>query len=54
MKAQVSNKHIEESADELIRKLEGQGKRVKIINEGEDDGDDEMGDINRDRSDERG
>lgn len=28
--------HVEESADELIRKLENQGKRIKIINDDDD------------------
>ena len=29
--------HIEESADELIKKLQGQGKKVKIIGEEEEE-----------------
>ena len=29
--------HIEESADALIKKLEGQGKKVKIINDDEEE-----------------
>lgn len=28
--------HVEESVDELIRKLENQGKKIKIINDDED------------------
>lgn len=34
MKSQV---HIEESVDSLIKRLEGQGKKVKIIEEEDDD-----------------
>lgn len=33
----VAHTHVEESVDELIRKLEGQGKKIKIIEGNEDD-----------------
>ena len=35
----LSGNHVEESVDVLIRKLENQGKKIKIIedNEGDDD-----------------
>ena len=29
--------HVEESVDELIRKLENQGKKIKIINDDDND-----------------
>lgn len=29
--------HVELSVDELIRKLEGQGKKIKILNDNEDE-----------------
>jgi hypothetical protein len=31
--------HVEESVDELIRKLENQGKKIKILNDNDDGGD---------------
>ena len=38
-----NNMHVEESVDELIRKLENQGKKIKIIND--DDNDEIQSDI---------
>jgi hypothetical protein len=38
MHQQVTMKnHVEESADELIKKLENQGKRIKILDDDADD-----------------
>jgi hypothetical protein len=37
MKHQIQNKNVEESVDDLIKRLEGQGKKVKIIQEGEEE-----------------
>lgn len=32
-----ANNHIEESVDDLIQRLAGKGKKVKIVNEGDDE-----------------
>lgn len=41
MKHQIQNKNVEESVDDLVKRLEGQGKKVKIIEDGEEgDGND--------------
>jgi hypothetical protein len=42
LKSQNTGYIIEDSADQLIKKLEGQGKRIKILND--DDLDDEVED----------
>ncbi len=39
MKAAKDGYIVEDSVDSLVKKLESQGKRVKIIEEGEDDDD---------------
>ena len=35
----LSGTHVEESVDDLIRKLENQGKKIKIIEDNEDEDD---------------
>jgi hypothetical protein len=37
MKAQTENMHIEESVDALVKRLESKGKKIKILNDDEDD-----------------
>ncbi len=42
MKSQHTGVIIEESIDTLIKKLEGQGKKIKILNDDEDEVQDEV------------
>jgi hypothetical protein len=37
MKENTANMHIEDSVDALIKRLEGHGKKVKIIQNGQED-----------------